>query len=111
MEHMNTTQPPENPEPSPLLGLGSSDVLGPTEPYVPGLERGPQDTAHSEMMRLLELTRQQAAEIKRLQKLLQEPTRGRVFAGWFSELRSGMAYRLWEQGGYEPEPDEVPLYV
>ncbi len=26
---MNTTQPPENPEPGPLLGLGSSDVLGP----------------------------------------------------------------------------------
>jgi hypothetical protein len=52
-----------------------------------------------------------ATEIERLHKLLQEPTRGRVFAGWFSELRSGMAFRLWEQGGYEPEPDEVPLYV
>jgi hypothetical protein len=26
---MNTTQPPENPEPGPLLGLGSSAELGP----------------------------------------------------------------------------------
>lgn len=58
-----------------------------------------------------ELLIEAAAEIERLHKLLQEPTRGCVFAGWFSELRSGMAYRLWEQGGYEPEPGEVPLYV
>jgi hypothetical protein len=29
---MNTTQPPENPEPGPLLGLGSSAVLGPSVP-------------------------------------------------------------------------------
>ena len=34
------------------------------------------------------------------------------FAGWFSELRSGMSYRLWEQGGHDRDPDinEVPLY-
>jgi hypothetical protein len=93
------------------LGLASTDGLGPTAPYVPVLERGPQDTAHSEMMRLLELSRQQAAEIVRLQKLLQEPARGRVFAGWFAELPSGMSYRLWEQGGHSPDCDEVPLYV
>ena len=36
-------------------------------------------------------------------------TRGR-FAGWFREERSSMAYRLWEQGGYEPGPGDVALY-
>ncbi len=32
------------------------------------------------------------------------------FAGWFSEMRSGMSYRLWEQGGHEPDGDDVALY-
>ena len=34
------------------------------------------------------------------------------FAGWFSEVPSGMSYRLWEQGGHERDPDinEVALY-
>jgi hypothetical protein len=34
------------------------------------------------------------------------------FAGWFSELPSGMSYRLWEQGGHDRDPDvnEVALY-
>lgn len=34
----------------------------------------------------------------------------RRFAGWFSELRSGMSYRLWEQGGHDPEDGDVALY-
>lgn len=33
------------------------------------------------------------------------------FAGWFSELPSGMSYRLWEQGGAERQPGEVALYT
>jgi hypothetical protein len=32
------------------------------------------------------------------------------FAGWFMELRSGMTYRLWEQGGAEWQPGYVALY-
>lgn len=32
------------------------------------------------------------------------------FAGWFTELQSGMAYRLWEQGEHDPEPGYVALY-
>ena len=32
------------------------------------------------------------------------------FAGWFQELRSGMSYRLWEQGGHEQRPGDVALY-
>ena len=60
----------EMPTPGRPLGLASTDGLGPTAPYVPVLERGPQDTAHSEMMRLLELSRQQATEIERLRALL-----------------------------------------
>lgn len=38
---MNTTELPENHEPAPLLGLGSSDVLGPNVPKRARL-RGPQ---------------------------------------------------------------------
>lgn len=30
--------------------------------------------------------------------------------GYFSELKSAMTYRLWEQGGHEQQGDEVPLY-
>ena len=60
----------EMPTPGRPLGLASTYGLGPTAPYVPVLERGPQDTAHSEMMRLLELSRQQAAEIERLRAAL-----------------------------------------
>lgn len=33
-----------------------------------------------------------------------------AFAGWFSELPSGMSYRLWEQGGHEQRPGDVALY-
>ena len=33
-----------------------------------------------------------------------------TFAGWFTELRSGMTYRLWEQGGAKWEPGYVALY-
>jgi hypothetical protein len=33
------------------------------------------------------------------------------FAGWFTELRSGMSYRLWEQGGADWEPGYVALYT
>ena len=34
------------------------------------------------------------------------------FAGWFSRVRSGMSYQLWEQGGHERDPDinELALY-
>ncbi len=32
------------------------------------------------------------------------------FAGWFSECKSAMSYRLWEQGGYEQQPGDVALY-
>ena len=32
------------------------------------------------------------------------------FAGWFSEYKSGMSYRLWEQGGHERNGDDVALY-
>lgn len=35
--------------------------------------------------------------------------RGR-FAGWFSELPSGMSYRLWQQGGAEPNDGDIALY-
>ena len=38
------------------------------------------------------------------------PTRAYRFAGWFSELPSGMSYRLWEQGGHEQRPGDVALY-
>lgn len=38
-----------------------------------------------------------------------EQRRGR-FAGYFSELKSGMSYRLWEQGGHEQQDGEVALY-
>lgn len=39
------------------------------------------------------------------------PTQAYRFAGWFSEMRSGMTYRLWEQGGHEQRPGDVALYV
>jgi len=32
------------------------------------------------------------------------------FAGWFREIPSAMSYRLWQQGGHEPEPGDVALY-
>ena len=32
------------------------------------------------------------------------------FAGWFSEINSGMSYRLWEQGGHAPHINDVALY-
>lgn len=35
---------------------------------------------------------------------------GLRFAGWFRELRSGMGYRLWEQGDHEPDGNDVALY-
>jgi hypothetical protein len=38
--------------------------------YVPVHDRGPQDTAHTEMMRLLELSAMQAAEIRLLRMAL-----------------------------------------
>ena len=40
------------------------------------------------------------------------PIHGLRFAGWFSEHKSGMSYRLWEQGGHDRDPDidEVALY-
>ena len=34
-----------------------------------------------------------------------------AFAGWFTELKSGMSYRLWEQGGHEPRPGDVALFT
>lgn len=34
----------------------------------------------------------------------------RRFAGWFREQKSGMSYRLWEQGGHEQQAGEVALY-
>ena len=40
--------------------------------YVPVMERGPQDTAYSEMLRLLDLSTQQAAEIETLRAALSE---------------------------------------
>ena len=39
-------------------------------PYVPVMDRGSQDTAYSEMLRLLDLSTQQAAEIERLRAAL-----------------------------------------
>lgn len=41
---------------------------------------------------------------------LTEHARHGRFAGWFSEQKSGMSYRLWEQGGHEQQPGEVALY-
>ena len=35
---------------------------------------------------------------------------GSKFAGWLTELPSGMSYRLWEQGGHDPAPGYVALY-
>lgn len=32
------------------------------------------------------------------------------FAGWFAEVKSGMSYRLWEQGGDQPRPGDIALY-
>ena len=32
------------------------------------------------------------------------------FAGYFTEIPSAMSYRLWEQGGADPEPGYVALY-
>lgn len=95
--------------------------MGPVERMVgPGAEARPlverlRQRAHNGIAPMHELARLDmlaaADEIERLHQLLKVPTRGMVFAGWFSELRSGMSYRLWEQGGHDPEPDEVPLYV
>lgn len=34
-----------------------------------------------------------------------------TFAGWFTELRSAMSYRLWEQGGSQPEEGYVALFT
>lgn len=60
------------------------------------------------------LSEQQVLEAKRWAELTKSSTRdfhgGRRFAGWFAELRSGMSYRLWEQGGHEPGDGEVALY-
>lgn len=50
-------------------------------------------------------TEQQAAE-----KWNARRTPGYVFAGWFNELKSGMCYRLWEQGGHDRGPGDVALY-
>lgn len=50
------------------------------------------------------------AEIDRLRQELIRQQRGTRFAGWFTELNSGMSYRLWEQGGADPEPGYVALY-
>ena len=47
------------------------------------------------------------AEVRRLRA---EMNKGRVFAGWFRELKSGMSYRLWEQMGHEQTPGDVALY-
>lgn len=59
------------------LGLPLNNELGlPPERYVPVMERGHQDPAHSEMLRLLDLSARQAAEIERLRAdivKLQEP--------------------------------------
>lgn len=41
----------------------------------------------------------------------QERAKSPQFAGWFSELKSGMCYRLWEQGGHERQPGEVALFT
>ena len=55
-------------------------------------------------MRQRFLLLRQVQEIERLQ-------RGLTFAGWFSEHKSGMSYRLWEQGGHDQQPGEVALYL
>jgi hypothetical protein len=46
--------------------------------YVPVHDRGPQDTVHSEMLRLLALSARQAAEIRQL--------RGQARDDWASAL-------------------------
>jgi hypothetical protein len=38
------------------------------------------------------------------------PARIAEFAGWFAELPSAMAYRLWEQGGHDQKPGQCALY-
>jgi hypothetical protein len=45
MEHMNTTQPPENNDTGPLLGLGSSEVLAVNAPVVVAYGGGTNSTA------------------------------------------------------------------
>ena len=52
------------------LALKLNEGLGPNAPYVPVMERGPQDTAYTEMLRLLDLSIQQAAEISWLRATL-----------------------------------------
>lgn len=48
--------------------VGLSDQLGLVpEQYVPVMDRGPQDTAHSEMVRLFELSARQAADVQVLE--------------------------------------------
>ena len=32
------------------------------------------------------------------------------FAGWFTEQPSAMSYRVWEQGGHDPKPEDVALF-
>lgn len=52
---------------------------------------------------------EQAREIEFLRRAIVYGRQGR-FAGYFTELRSAMSYRLWEQGGPEPQGDDVALY-
>ena len=69
---MTTSTTGDSDCPNPL-GLALTDQLGQApERYVPVMDRGPQDTAHSEMLRLLELSARQAAEIERLRGLMAE---------------------------------------
>lgn len=112
---MTATETPENKEPGPLLGLGSSAGLG----------LGPERAAFERWLlckypgTVLERDEFNDGRYKNFDVRVaweawceRAVARGgsRRFAGWFSELRSGMSHRLWEQGGHEPDGDDVALY-
>lgn len=53
-----------------------------------------------------QLAQQQDRHGREIERLHSE----RKVAGWFREIPSAMSYRLWQQGGHEPEPGDVALY-
>lgn len=58
-----------------------------------------------------ELTAERDASRSALEAALREALQNHEFAGWFHEIRCCMNYRLWEQGGADPEPGDVALYT
>ena len=68
--------------------------------------KGLRELADSESKRAVEYLRR----AKKAEEEIERLRRGLTFAGWFSEHKSGMSYRLWEQGGHDQNPGEVALY-